>query len=116
MIFKKKVKAMPSSLREKKRYIVFKVNEVIERKSLEFLLNKQLLSFTGIKGFAEMNPKLIDFNERNGKGILRANLSRLNDAISSLLMLKTIEGKAFQVQILSVSGTLRKPKKALIKP
>jgi RNase P/RNase MRP subunit POP5 len=108
MIKKKQIKAMPSTLRQKKRYIIFKISSPIK----ESQLKNHLLNFLGVFGFALANPQLILFDEKTNKGILRTSLLKLNEVISALLMLKDEKNNLMQVQIISVSGTLKKAKNA----
>ncbi|MEW6294928.1 MAG: Rpp14/Pop5 family protein [Candidatus Diapherotrites archaeon] len=113
---KKSLNAIPLSLRDRKRYIVFELisDKKLSGKELNFSLNKLFLQLYGEIGFSKMNLSLIKFNEENGKGILRCRHSFLEEAKAGIMFLSN---KANEIKliprIVRVTGTARKAKELI---
>jgi len=103
------MKILPSSLREKKRYIAFEVSsestDMIDRKSLldEIFFATQTL--VGDLGSSEIGYRLMDFN--GIYGIIRVNLGAVELARATMATVCTIKGNRATIRILGTAGTIR---------
>jgi ribonuclease P/MRP protein subunit POP5 len=102
------MKILPSSLREKKRYIAFEViceSEPVDRKALldEIFFATQTLM--GDTGSSEIGYRLIDFN--GSRGIMRVSLHAVESARAAMATVCSIKGSRATVRVLGVSGTIR---------
>jgi len=89
------MKKLKPSHRERKRYLLVKGEDVSKEN-----LNKAILEFVGILGFAEASPKVI--KEKNKEIILAVNRESLDKIRTSFLM----SGK--DLKIVKVSGMINK--------
>lgn len=103
------MKVLPSSLREKKRYIAFEVEHEGElspdRKALldEIFFATQTL--LGDSGSAEIGWRLIDYD--GTRGIIRVSLKGLDKARAALAAVTSIKGSRAAIRVLGVSGTIK---------
>lgn len=103
------MKVLPSSLREKKRYIAFEVeyegDAMPDRKALldeTFFATQTLL---GDSGSAEIGWRLIDFDGK--RGIIKVSLKGLEKARAALATVTSIKGQRAAIRILGTSGTIK---------
>jgi ribonuclease P/MRP protein subunit POP5 len=109
------MKRILPSLREKKRYIVFeilgnKINEKIAQKEI----NNSLLKFLGELTISRAQTKLITDSWKNNKGIIKVNIKYLNDTKLALGLIKQIDNKKVIVNVIGVSGILKKAKQKFV--
>jgi len=100
--------------KRKKRYIVFQVatgNFSEEDVGKEII--RQLRALYGEKGLAESRAKLIMYNKRLGRGILRVSYEYRYKAIIALGMIRSINGVKTLVIPLRVTGSLNRACKTL---
>ena len=102
------MKILPSSLREKKRYLAFEVtceSEPVDRKALldEIFFATQTL--VGDTGSSEIGYRLIDFN--GSQGIMRVNLNAVESARAAMGAVCAIKGGRASIRVLGVAGTIR---------
>ncbi len=102
------MKILPSSLREKKRYIAFEVTceyDQVDRKALldEIFFATQTL--VGDTGSSEIGYRLIDFN--GSRGIMRVNLNAVESARAAMATVCSIKGSRATVLVLGTAGTIR---------
>jgi len=102
------MKILPSSLREKKRYIAFEVSsesEPVDRKALldEIFFATQTL--LGDVGSREIGYRLMDFN--GSRGIMKVNLNAVEMARAAMATVCAIKGNRATIQVLGVAGTIR---------
>jgi ribonuclease P/MRP protein subunit POP5 len=102
------MKILPSSLREKKRYIAFEAaceNGPVDRKALldEIFFATQML--LGDTGSSEIGYRLMDFN--GSRGIMKVNLNAVEMARAAMATVCSIKGSRATIQVLGVSGTIR---------
>ena len=103
------MKILPSSLREKKRYIAFEVTseaaEIIDRKALldEIFFATQTL--IGDLGSSEIGYRLMDFN--GTYGIMKVNLGAVELARAAIATVCSIKGNRATIRILGTAGTIR---------
>lgn len=103
------MKILPSSLREKKRYVAFEVlsesNDLIDRKALldeVFFATQTLL---GDEGSSRIGYRLMDFD--GTKGIMKINLHAVEDARAAMSTVCSIKGNRATICVLGISGTIR---------
>jgi len=102
------MKILPSSLRDKKRYIAFEAiseAEPIDRKALldEIFFATQALM--GDTGSSEIGYRLIDFN--GSRGIMRVNLNSVESARAAMATVCAIKGSRAAIRVLGTAGTIR---------
>jgi len=106
------MKPIIPSLREKNRYLVYKVrsNEKVSFNGAKSSLENACLKFMGGLGMARAGVMIM--NEfKNNKGIVKVNNKYLNELHASLLLIEQIEGKKASVESVGVSGLLNKARK-----
>ncbi len=107
---------IPPSLRERRRYIAFKVvarpvftpNQVIQG------IKQSVLQFLGELGYADANFEIVDYNHKNGTGIARTTDKKKDEVLIALTLLNTIQGKKASIRILGISGTVKKAKEKFL--
>ncbi len=102
------MKILPSSLREKKRYIAFEVaseGEPVDRKALldEIFFATQTL--LGDMGSSQIGYRLMDFN--GSRGIMKVNLNAVEMARAAMATVCAIKGSRANVRVLGGAGTIR---------
>lgn len=111
MVRKNKMKTLPSTLREKTRYIAFQVisEEPVEYSDLESAIWNTMLDFLGEKGVAKTSVWLIKdrWDTNNQKGIVRCNNLSVTDVIASLGLIDRLGDNRITFKILKVSGTIK---------
>ncbi|RMF55386.1 ribonuclease P protein component 2 [Candidatus Woesearchaeota archaeon] len=108
-----KTKPLLPSLRENKRYLVFKViskGKLTDfskiAKAIELAANK-LLGFLGVAK-AGIVPLRDKWNQRTQTGIIRVNTKYVDHLKSSLSLINKIGRKSVVIRSLGVSGILKK--------
>lgn len=94
-------------LREKKRYIAFKIiseNRINRRELTEELLDS-MYSMLGDKGISEINPSLMSYD--GGFGILRCQKDRTSDTRAALACINMVRGGCVSIKVLGISGTVK---------
>lgn len=107
--------SLKPALREKKRYIVFRVHsdEKIPYYTIKTAIFDSILEFLGEKGLSQASPRLIK-NLYNGKtGFLQTNPKFVDPVKLSLSLIHQIGDSRVIFQTLKVSGTIKSGKKAL---
>jgi ribonuclease P/MRP protein subunit POP5 len=109
-----RLKILPSSLREKKRYIKFKVfsEEPISYSDLEQAIWNTCLDFFGEFGTSQLSLHLIKnlWDDVEQTGVLRCNHLSVPEVILALGLIQRLGDIRIRIKILKVSGTLRKLK------
>ena len=98
-------------LREKNRYLAYKVNckEKLEFSEVRKAVQKACFSFMGQLGMARAGVYVM--NEwKNNKGIIKVNNKYLNELHASLVFVNKIKGKDVMIESIGVSGILKKTK------
>lgn len=103
------MKILPSSLREKKRYLAFRIDyegdEPVDRKALQDDVYHASQALLGDAGSAEIGYRLMDFDGR--RGVLRVSLAAVETARAALATVHTIKGQRATIVVAGVSGTIR---------
>lgn len=93
---------MPS-MREKKRYIVFEIENKASKKLVFDIVNKALNEFLGILGMSKVNPVIMEDKFNGKKGIIRINHKYKDEVIVALGLIKELK-----IKVIGVSGILKK--------
>ena len=114
------MKPFPPTLRERRRYIHFKVISPTitsdlpggsqNQTEVEYAISGAVLSLFGEDGYAKSNFSMIEYEK--GKGICRCTHDWLDNILVALAFLREIEKKPAKIEVLSVSGTLKTIRKA----
>ncbi len=105
-IEKNKKAIVPSSRREKKRYVLFEIlNATIPEKDFYFGFWIELLSFFGSKGLAEINPRIVLY--KDNKAIVKCKRGKENELIAGTAFIDKIRNKKIILNPLFVSGTIK---------
>ena len=113
-----RMKPLLSSLREKKRYVVFQSVslESIPFKDISKSIKEHFLSLVGIKGYAKAGIIILPerWNKSKNMGIIKVNHTSLSDLKMALASIKSVNGEKAIMQSIGVSGILNKTKKFMI--
>jgi ribonuclease P/MRP protein subunit POP5 len=105
-----KIKPLLPSLREKKRYIAFEIlsDSIFSFKEASDAVFSTALSYSGVKGLADMGLIVLKEKYSKNKGVLRVSSKKVNSLKSSFCLCSNIEEKPFLLRSLGVSGILHK--------
>ncbi|MCK4327586.1 MAG: ribonuclease P protein component 2 [Candidatus Diapherotrites archaeon] len=104
------MKPFPPTLREKRRYIEFKVHGPTTEKDVSQAISNSVLSLFGEDGYARANFSIIEYEK--GVGICRCTHEWLDNILIALAFVGQIKGEKARITVLSVSGTLKTIRKA----
>ena len=104
------LKTLPPTLREKKRYIAFKIlyDDELSEGEVVNLIRRAVLEYYGIWGTSKANPWLVYYDFPYG--ILRCQRENVDYVKASLILVREFKGKPINIICLGVSGTIRKAK------
>jgi len=112
-----KLKILPSSMREKKRYISFEVipepEEEFAYADLEAGIWNTMLDFLGEYGVSKTSFWLLKdcWDQKRHKGIIRCNNKSVESVIACLGLIDRLGDNRVCFKILKISGTIKKVKK-----
>ncbi|MFB6166984.1 MAG: Rpp14/Pop5 family protein [Candidatus Nanohaloarchaea archaeon] len=104
------LKTLPSSLRGKKRYIVFEIlaerNREIGQVVDEFW--DAMLEFLGQEGVSRAEPWILGdlFDEERQRGGVKVDKDMVEEVRAALALVTDIDGEDATVQVLGVTGTM----------
>ena len=98
------------SLKTKKRYIVFEIQakESFSVADIQKEVDTALLFFLGQLGLSKSSPLFLKEKCKNNTFILKVNHNWVDEAISALILIKTIKKKPVLLRSVVVSGTIKK--------
>jgi RNase P/RNase MRP subunit POP5 len=105
------MKPFPAVMRENWRSIAFSLHSQrpLDEKTLQYSLNKAMLDAWGEEGYTKANFSLAEF--AGGKGMVRCDSRMVDEVLLALtLFTGTPEARAW-VEVLKVSGTMKKARK-----
>jgi len=109
----KRQKILNPVLREKKRYLVYKVdyfgNKTVETRSVNQSIKRRILGFLGELGLAEAGIMFI--KSTNKKGILRVNRKFVDHTKTSLMTVNKTNNQGIAIRCLGLSGSINKAEK-----
>jgi len=102
-----------SSLKQKKRYVVFEIlseKDKFSLKEVELVVNKALRDFLGQLGISKAAPHFLKerFNQNKQRFIIRTNHKYVSEIKSALTLIKKIKNSKIIVKSLVTSGTIKK--------
>ncbi len=109
----KKMKILPPTLREKRRYVAFQVlheeGEEVSYSDFESAFWNVFLDFYGEFGTSKMALKLLKerWNQKEKVGVVRCYYKKVPEVILGLGLISRIGDTKVTVKILGVSGTLK---------
>ena len=109
----KRMKVLPLSLREKKRYIAFQViseeGEEFTYSDLESAIWNTALDFLGEYGVSKTSLWLLKdcWDRKKQIGILRCNHKSVQEVIASLGLIDRLGDNRVTLKILKISGTIK---------
>ncbi len=110
---KHKVNPLKPSMREKKRYMAYKI---ISQKQIKFadkaLINK-IKDFLGVFNAGKAGLMSVKYNPKTQKGILRIDRKFVDHIRSCFVMIKHINNDKVLIRTLRVSGMVNKAKKEI---
>lgn len=115
-VFERLAKIVESKKKIRKRYIVIRVisQDKITRKKLDKAIKDTIKDIIGVKGLADTNYTLIDYDEQLNLGIIRSNSKAYKILIGLLGMVRTVDNN-IRVLIIPISthGTIRKAREKI---
>ena len=107
------MKSLPSTARERKRYILVKIDSPEAEKTLVGRLVIQAgMQFLGELGMARAGLQVVEdtWEPKNNTVIVRVGHKYVDDAKAAFALVKEFEGKRVQIHSLKVSGEINKLK------
>ena len=113
----KKLKPLPPTQRDKRRYLVFRIlskNDFTLKQTSE-AINNNLKDFIGTLGVAGAGIRVLSkrWSQKTQTGIIMVNNKYLNELKASLTLITKVNNKAATIKSLGVSGILKKTKRFL---
>lgn len=106
-----KLKVLPPTLREKRRYVKFQVlsEEPIVYSDLEAAIWNTLMDFYGELGVSQMSLWLIKnlYGEKKQIGIIKCNNKSISSVVAGLGFVNRLGDNRVVIKILKVSGTIK---------
>lgn len=95
--------------RMRRRYLRFRVasERRYQRQEIEDAVRKGVTGLYGVRGLSQVEPVMIEFDEKGQSGILRCNHLHLRQMRASLVHITCITGSAASIQVVRVSGTIK---------
>ena len=96
----------------RKRYLVFQVlsETTLSKNDVENFFNKVFKEFFGTLGGGEANPKLVLYDEKSMRGVLRFVHTQRSKVLFALAMVSEVTDGKIGFIPLKITGTLRKAK------
>lgn len=106
------MKPLPPSIREKQRYLKFKIHAEEEVKFGEVVdtIWESVLGYMGSKDAGKANHWIIKnkFDEDAQQGVIKVERGSVQDFRSALTMIDSFEAKKGFVEVKAVSGSIKK--------
>ena len=98
------------SLRQTKRYIVFEIQSETEFSAVDVrdAVDVALKDFFGQLGMSKASPLFLKEKCARNKFILKVNHRWVDEAISAVILIKSIKKKSIIIKSIITSGTLKK--------
>ena len=109
------LKTLPPTLREKKRYISFKIiyPEELSNNEVVQIVRSAIINYYGIWGCSRSNPWLISYN--HPKGLLKVQRDEVDFVKSALITFNEYKDKPINIIVLGVSGSIKKSREKFLK-
>ncbi len=108
-------KIIESKKRPRKRYIVFRLisSNPISGRELDKIIRDTVKNVIGVKGLAETDYALIDYDETTGLGIIRSNNRTYKLLIGLLGLVRSINDVKILIVPVSAHGTIKKAREKI---
>ncbi len=99
----------------RRRYLALHVHSEadISKADLIKAISEKIHLLYGVKGAAETDYRMIEYDQQLKQGIIRCNHDRLTETRAALAHITSIDGAPVSVQVVTVSGTIRSLRKRL---
>lgn len=99
---------MPVS-RARRRYLAFRVHggERVSQSEMWSVISSEVRYLYGVKGSAEADTRLIEYDPDTMLGILRCSHNYLREVRAALARVTEIGGGVASIRVLRVSGTIK---------
>lgn len=101
---------LPSSKRERNRYLVYEVlsDSPVKGEDMGKAIWKTALDFLGELGVSRSSLRVVDFDENKQKGVIKVNHLSVEEARMVLALIKEVNKSKVALNVLGVSGILKK--------
>ena len=102
---------MKPTERFKKRYVAFNLavdGAAPPTSDAKSLVHEHFLSFFGESGVSSLAFKLIKYDEKSGKGLVRCERSRADETIFCMACLSEWKGKKARMESTTTSGSIKR--------
>lgn len=104
------INRLPPALREKKRYLKFKIRseEEVELGEVVNTVWNSVLNYTGSKGASEADIWIIGnkFSEKHQEGVIKVNRDKASEIRAALSLIDGFNGKKGFIEVKKKSGSL----------
>jgi len=97
-----------SSLKQKKRYVVFELSKTFPVKDVKDAVEFALKDFLGQLGLSKSSPMFLKEKCKDNKFIMKVNHKWVDEVKSALILIKKIKNTSIIVKSITTSGTLKK--------
>jgi ribonuclease P/MRP protein subunit POP5 len=104
---------LPSTKRERNRYLVYEVlsGSPVSGEDIGKTIWRTALQFLGELGVSRTSLRVVEFDEKKQKGIVKVNHRSIEEARAVLALVKDVDKKEVTLHVLGVSGILKKARK-----
>jgi ribonuclease P/MRP protein subunit POP5 len=97
----------------RRRYLALQVHSEadITQAELSRAISDKIHLLYGVRGAAETDYRMIEYDQQPRQGIIRCNHDRLTETRAALAHITTINGAPVSVQVVTVSGTIKSLRK-----
>jgi ribonuclease P/MRP protein subunit POP5 len=101
---------LPPSKRERNRYLVYALRseKPVKGEDIGRAIWKTALDFLGELGVSKSSLRVVDFDEKKQKGIIKVNHNSVEEARMTLALVKEVNKHKVALNVLGVSGILKK--------
>jgi len=109
-------KTLPPTLRDKRRYVAFRVigERSLKREEVKKAIGRAALETLGVVGTAKAAPWLVEFNEETQEGIIQVNREHVEDVRFAVTLIRNVGGSRVIFRTLGVSGTMKRLRKKFL--
>jgi ribonuclease P/MRP protein subunit POP5 len=98
---------MKATQRIKKRYILFQVHEKLSTEEVKKIIYQHFLRFFGEFYVADVELKLINYDQKTDRGILRCSRTKLEETIFCLACFNGTKELKKRIEPLCTGGTIK---------
>ena len=93
----------------RRRYLALQVYSEADltEADLSHAISDKIHLLYGVKGAAETNYRMIEYNQQPRQGIIRCNHDKLIETRAALAHITAINGAPVSIQVITVSGTIK---------